>query len=113
MAKDENFMMEFICFSVKETISNSKKNKNDDPSFKVIEDIMKKYGVNKEGAWSLYRPIFWYLSDQNVIRFENSSWNLHPEYQNTSEDMLNKLVNGVFNSYKDTLSARVEKHYDR
>ena len=112
MAKDEKFMMEFICFSAKETISNLKKNKNDDPSFKVIEDIIKRYNVNKEGAWSLYRPIFWHLSDQNVIRFENSSWNLHPEYQNPSKDMLNKLVNGVLHSYRDTLSARLEKYYD-
>ena len=103
--------MEFIYFSLKGAISNLEKNQNDDPSYKVIKDIIKKYGVNKEGAWSFYRPIFWYLTEQKIIRFENSSWNLHPEYKNPSGGMLNKLVNGVLHSYRDTLNARVEKYY--
>ena len=111
MSKDETCIMELVKFSIRETISNLKENKNRAPSLRAVEDIAIKYGVNKEGAWSLYRPIFWYLSNQKVISVDNSGYNLHPEYQNPSEDTLDELVNGVVNSYKDTLNARIEKYY--
>ena len=53
MPKDETCIMELVKFSIRETISNLKENKNRDPSLKAVEDIVIKYGVNKEGAWSL------------------------------------------------------------
>jgi len=93
-------------------MNNLKKNKNNDPTFKVVEDIVVKYNLNKESAWSLYRPIFWYLTEQKIIGFKNSCWYLSPEYQNPSQNMVNKLVDAVLHSYRGTLSARVEKYCD-
>ncbi len=112
MLKDEKFMTKFIYFSVKETISNLEKNK-DDPSLKVIEDIIKKYGIDKESAWSLYRPAFWYLSDKKIVNYDCISWKLNPEYQNPSKNILKKLTNKVLQSYRDTLNARLERVYRR
>ncbi len=79
MPKDETCIMELVKFSIRQTISNLKENKNRDPSLKAVEDIVIKYGVNKEGAWSLYLPTFWYLSNQKVISVDNSGCSLHPE----------------------------------
>ena len=115
MLKDEKFMIEFICFSLKETISNLEENlrlnnHKSDPSLKAIEDIIKKYGIDKESAWSLYKPAFWYLSDKKIISYEGISWKLNPEYQNPSKDILNKLADDVLCSYRDTLDARLEKY---
>ena len=112
MSKDETFIMELVKFSTREAISILRENENGDPSLKVVEAIVIKYGVHKEGAWSLYRPIFWYLSRQKVISVDNSGCSLHPGYQNPSEDTLDELVNGVVHSYKDTLNARIEKYHN-
>jgi hypothetical protein len=111
MANDDKVMRDFICFSAKETMSNLQKSQND-PSFKVIEEIATKYGVNKEGAWSLYRPIFWYLCNQKIISVDNTVWRLHPEYHHCSEDKLDELINGVVYSYHGTLNARLEKYHN-
>jgi hypothetical protein len=110
----QKFLAEFIYFAIKEIIDNLK-NTSGNPSFRVIESIMKKYSISREGAWSLYRPVFWYLSDRRIIskssKLEELSfhWNLRPEYQNPSEDMLNELTACILHSYGDTLNARLEK----
>lgn len=118
MLKDEKFMMEFICFSVKETISNLEENlrlsnHRSDPSLKAIEDIIKKYGIDKESAWSLYKPVFWHLSDKKIISYDCINWKLNPEYQNPSKSILSRLADEVLKSYRDTLTARLERVYRR
>ena len=110
MQIDETFILQFVIFSLGETISHSQRDKNGDPSLKTAEAIVLKYDVTREGAWSLYRPIFWYLSDQKIITVDGSGWSLHSEYQNPSEDTLKQLAGDIVHRYKDTLEARLEKY---
>jgi hypothetical protein len=48
MSKDETLMKELVEFSIGETIGNLKEDQNNDPSLKVVEAIVEKYGISKD-----------------------------------------------------------------
>ncbi len=109
MARDEKLMIDFVRLAIETTISSVKTNRKEDPSFSAIRETVAAWGITDESAWSLYRPVFWYLTEQRIVVVGSPGWSLNPEYQSATQDMLNELVKGVLRYYRDTLNARLEK----